>query len=144
MTEAEVRQDASDIGRSEDHGNCAASALLLALLRPQMFGMTHMMPPLRIFGVPPPRKLLEWVFSPRSGTGPDNFRGNVIEGLTMHLAAAPGGSAAADVLQFLQETWIMFRIRVDMVAALLGLQAPIEAWKIVNAALSVPDDILTD
>ena len=88
-------------------------------------------------------KLLEWDFSPRSGTGPDNFRGNVIEGLTMHLTESPGGSAAADVLRCLQETWIMFRIRVDMVAALLGLQAPIEAWKIVNAALSVPDDILT-
>ena len=144
ITEAEVRQDASDIGRSEDHGNCAASALLLALLRPQMFGMTHM-PPLRIFGVPPPRNLLKPDFAPRSGQGPDNFRGNIIEGLTMHLARLSATSAAAaEAHLLLQETWVMFRTRVEMVKLTLHLQEPLQAWKIVSAVLSVPDHILFD
>ena len=102
--------------------------------------LTHL---LRIFGVPPPRNLLQWDFCPQSGRGPDNFRGNIIEGLNMHLAEASGGSAAAaDAHSKLQETWILFRTRVEMVAAVLGLQAPIQAWKIVNAALSVPDNAL--
>ena len=57
VTQAVVQRAAMDIRRSEDHGNCAAIAMLLALLRPQMFASVSNVPvewpPLRIFGVPP-------------------------------------------------------------------------------------------
>lgn len=145
VTQAVVRRAAMDIRRSEDHGNCAASAMLLALLRPQMFASMSNVPvewpPLRIFGVPPPRTLLHRDFHPRSGHGPDNFRGNVMEGLSMHLAS--GSAAAAEVHSLLQETWILMRTRVALVTAILQLQAPIEGWNIVNATLSVRDDLIT-
>ena len=59
----------------------------------------------------------------------------------MHLAS--GSSAAAEVHSLLQETWILMRTRVALVAAILQLQAPIEGWNIVNATLSVRDDLIT-
>ena len=63
----------------DDGGNIAGSVLMLILLRPLVFGMPWL-PPLRIFGVPPPRSLLHLDASGMSPTH-DNHRTNVVEGL---------------------------------------------------------------
>ena len=63
----------------------------------------------------------------------------------MHLAEHSATSAAAaEAHLLLQETWMMFRARVEMVINILRLQEPIQAWKIYSAVLSVSDHILID
>ena len=147
VTASEARQAAAPLQRGLDHGNCAASAMLLALLRPRLFhaaGPTlSPWTPLRIFGVPPPDCLLQWDRSPQSGRGPDNFRGNIIEGLNVFLGSLRDTSdQAAEAQQALQETWMLFRSRVDIAAMQLGIGAPVQAWMVVRAALTVSDDAL--
>ena len=148
VTVREAQLAAQYIRRADDHGNCAASALALTLLRPQLFVDFSFdpvdCPPLRIFGVPPPTHLLTWDFSPQSGRGPDNFRGNIIEGLSMHLQRCMGDSvAASEAHASLQDVWTMFRIRVDLAARILQLEAPVPGCLIAKAALQVSDIILT-
>ena len=145
-----VRQAASGVRRSHDHGNCAASALLLVMLRPQLFaggeqgadsiGRMVEWAPLRIFGSPPPHRLMTWDMAPRSGEGTDNFRGNVMEGLSDHLnGLAARSAAAAEAGTCLQDAWALFRSKQEIVARVLGYTAPIPAWQVARAALQVPD-----
>ena len=148
-TDQEVRVAGRSVRHQDDHGNCAASALLLVMLRPQMFaagccGLHPQQPvewpPLRIFGVPPPDKLLTWDYAPRSGQGSDNYRGNIMEGINEHLRSLEEVSpAATSARQNLQDTWIIFRTRVEMAAGALGLMSPIPAVCIARASLEVPD-----
>ena len=144
----EVREAASGVSRAHDHGNCAASALLLVMLRPQLFadsGRGADIPvewaPLRIFGSPPPHRLLIWDMAPRSSDGSDNFRGNIMEGLSQHLNDFAARSAATAAGQCLQDTWALFRTRIEIAVRCLGLTPPVPAWQIARAALQVPDNL---
>ena len=64
-----------------DAGNKAGSALMLALLKPNVFGSKYIAS-LKVFGYPPPGTLTTITFTKgKSGKGPDNRRMNVFEAL---------------------------------------------------------------
>ena len=87
FSDASLKGLAAGYDRQEpDCGNKAGSAVLLAMLLPEVYGIPGNAP-LRIFGSPPFPALLHISnVLPRSGRGPDNLRNNVWEALLAHWA----------------------------------------------------------
>jgi len=127
-----------------DHGNCAGSCLMLALLRPHIYGCLDGAVPCRLFGYPAPLQLLRADPNPHSsGTGPDNARTNILEALTAHWNTMPENQAAALALNRLQDTWRVMRLHVDMALRELALGGrPPNAHYIIGKALEVQDNII--
>ena len=88
---------------------------MLIVLLPLVYGV-RTLPPLRIFGVPPP----VWMLSvtggaPTSGSGPDNARANVVEALLgdLRLLQDEGYDEAGEVADALQDLWWKLKIGVE-------------------------------
>ena len=73
------------VAREPDVTNRVGSAMLLAMLLPERFGVPGTAP-LRCFGYPPEDALVQLSATacPRSGHGPDNRRQNVLEACLNH------------------------------------------------------------
>ena len=144
INERSIRLIAQSLPRGMDHGNLAGSALVLALLRPHLY--TNNAVPLRLFGYPPPRALLNWDRNPHSGAGPDNARTNIVEALCAHWwgiwrTNIVGHVEANLALQALQEAWHLMRIKVDLALRNRRYQPyrP-NAHQVFMAALMVEED----
>ena len=144
INERSIRLIAQSLPRGMDHGNSAGSALVLALLRPHLY--TNNAVPLRLFGYPPPRALLNWDRNPHSGAGPDNARTNIVEALCAHWwgiwrTNIVGHVEANLALQALQEAWHLMRIKVDLALRNRRYQPyrP-NAHQVFMAALMVEED----
>jgi hypothetical protein len=124
FSDASLRVQGRDADRSEDHDNLSASAMVLAMLKPLVFGIPAF-GPLRIFGVPPPDNLLLVSdASPQSGRGQDNRRGNLVEALNVHFRT----TGQTDVHSQLQETWMLFRTQCELILRKEMLYRPTAAW----------------
>ena len=128
-----ARGEAIDIS---DEQNDAGSALLLAMLRPEVFGIPGT-PALRILGWPPPARII-FVSAglPTSGRGIDDRRTNVVEALLPFLKLFQSGECAAEKLQ---DAWTLMRQRVRF----LTQHSRYPVWRLPRPALFAPDRALT-
>ena len=111
----------------EDGGNIAASVLMLILLRPLVFGMPWL-PPLRIFGVPPPTSLLHLDACSIGRPPHDDHRTIVVEALLSWFRYKQDAKRG----DLLQQAWMLVK---SMIAQqdLGGLPAWSIARPILNA-----------
>ena len=115
----------------DDAGNIAGSVLMLILLRPLVFGMPWL-PPLRIFGVPPPASLLHLDNSGIGRPPHDNHRTNVLEGLLGWFRQRQDAFRG----DLLQDAWLLVKSTIAQ-QQLCGWQSWIIARRILNATRNV-------
>ena len=115
--------------READPGNRPGSALMLAMLLPQRFGVPGF-PPLRCFGYPadPALLTLSPKARPKSGSGPDNRRMNMLEALLNHWANDP---LREDVRDLLQQTMVTFSVSLSVVDP----HSQVPVWRLTRTAL---------
>jgi hypothetical protein len=123
-----------------DAGNEAGSALMLAMLQPEHFGVPGS-PVLEMFGIPPPSGILNLSNrSSQSGRGPDNRRTNIIEGLLNHWQH---DDALQEVRQQLRHAWYVARLAMEATSLRPRIVADI-ARDIFAAPDSIVDDLEVD
>ena len=132
--EQQIRFTARQLPQGMDHGNLAGSCLMLVMLRPHLYMPNPV--PLRLLGYPAPAALLAVDCSPRSGSGPDNKRTNLLEALCAHWLYFQDGQ---HILTIVQELWHLMRLRVDFALRECPLAGPVCAHRAVHGALQVRD-----
>ena len=112
--------------------NRVGSGLMLAMLLPEKFGVPGL-PPLRCFGYPADAALLQLSNDPRprSGTGPDNRRMNMLEALLNHWY---GDANRIDVRDLLQQTLVALNVVMENIDPYRG--QPV--WSVIRLALQTP------
>ena len=117
----------------DDGGNIAGSVLMLILLRPLVFGMPWL-PPLRIFGVPPPTALLHLDDTAIGRRPPhDNHRTNIVEGL-LGWFQSQGDTLRGNLLQ---DAWLLVKSTIAQ-QDLGGLPS----WHIARRILNATQDVI--
>ena len=126
------------------HGVCAASAMMLALLLPHVFAREgdaahRTRPPLRLFGVPPPRLLLQ------PNLDGDKLRSSVVFRMLdfwrqLMITETVYRNIAQLANDAVQQTWELFRARVDVLSSEHEANEVVRGWRVVTAAISMTDD----
>ena len=118
-----------------DHGNAAGSALLLAMLLPEAFGVPGA-PCLRIFGVPAPWPLV-FISHKRatSSVGADSRRAYVVEAMLNDWQEA---SANTEERSELYRCWHMMRLAMDHV----DKHDKLRVFESTRLCLQVPDEVV--
>ena len=125
--------------QGQDSRNDAASALMLLMLRPHLYGTAGVdqgWTPWWRLGFPPPSSLLTLDQTRiRSGRGPGNHRGNMLEGLIEHWRQH-GGEEEALCAMLLEEVWALLDALIGLHRTLLNWSIEeVPSWAMLHAML---------
>ena len=119
-----------------DACNLAGSALMLAMMEPEAFGVPGG-PKLTIFGQPPPYGVISLSGRrPQSSRGPDNRRTNIIEGLLNYWQDDP---SSQDLRQALRHAWYVTSVALDATSSHPRIVA-----NVARRMFAAPDNIVSD